>query len=152
MKRYQRSIVIDRPIDVVFDYFADMTHVAEWATEDFISVARDDGGPIRLGSRFSYVTRGAKAKSVFMWDVFDRPHELEFSGPRLRIGPGWVQGHGGYIFTSDSRATTVTAWLQPQLGGLLALMSPFARMRNVRVLVTQLARAKSLLEQHTGST
>jgi uncharacterized protein YndB with AHSA1/START domain len=146
MKKYQGSIQINRPIDVVFDYFADMTHVPEWAREDFVSVTREDRGQIRLGSHFAFVTRGAKARSVFTWDVFDKPQELEFSGPRMRIGLGWVQGNGGYIFRATPAGTIVTAWFHPRLGGLLSLVSPFARMRNVRLLGTQLARAKGLIE------
>jgi Polyketide cyclase / dehydrase and lipid transport len=147
MQRYQHTVTIARPVEAVFSYFADMTNVAQWATEDFVSVTREDSGPIRLGTNFGFVTRGAKARSVFVWDVFERPSELEFSGPRLRIGPGWVEGNGGYIFSSAPGGTTVTAWLQPRFGGLLALVGPLARMRNVKLLGTQLARARSLIER-----
>ena len=45
-----------------------------------------------------------------------------------------------------AEGTLVTAWYQPILGGLLALMSPFARMRNVRLLARQLDRAKAFIE------
>ncbi len=146
MKRYQREIFIARPMEVVFDYFADMTHTAEWAVEDFASVTREDRGPIRLGSYFAFVTRGTRARSAFVWDVFDKPHELEFSGDRLTVGPGWVTGSGGYVLWAVAGGTSVTAWFEPKLGGLLALVAPFARIRNIRLLGTQLARAKALIE------
>lgn len=146
MRKYEASILIKSPAEVVFDYFADMTHAADWMVEDFTSFTRDESSPIGLGSHFTFVTRGANATSVFTWDVFERPRELEFSGPRLRVGPGWVEGRGGYIFTVAPRGTQVSAWLQPKLGGLLALASPFARMRNLRLLPIQLARAKKLIE------
>jgi hypothetical protein len=42
--------------------------------------------------------------------------------------------------------TQLRAWFEPTLGGLLALLSPFARMRNVRLLGRQLERAKALIE------
>ena|ERR1051325_2154352 len=146
MKQYQSDVFITRPPEAVFDFFADMTHVAKWAPEDFVSVDREDQGPIRLGSRFRFVTKGANAVSVFTWRVFDRPRTLEFYGPRLDVGPGWVEGSGGYKFAPAAGGTIVTAWYKPTLGGFLALMSPFARMRNVRLLPRQLERAKSLLE------
>ena len=147
MKRYERSIDVARPPEAVFDYFADMTRFAEWATEDFVSVTRDFEGAIGKGSRFAYVTRGAGARSSFSWDTFDRPRELVFSGPRVDVGPGWVEGLGGYRFEPTAAGTRVTAWFEPTLGGFLRLMSPFARMRNSRLLERQLARAKAILER-----
>ena len=38
MKRYERSIKVVRPVEAVFDYFADMSHIPDWCTEDFVSV------------------------------------------------------------------------------------------------------------------
>lgn len=146
MKRYQCDVFIARPSERVFDFFADMTHISRWAPEDFVSVDREDAEPIREGSRFRFVTKGAKAVSVFTWTVFVRPRELRFFGPRLDVGPGWVEGSGGYTFATAPGGTVATAWYEPNLGGLLALMSPFARMRNVRLLPRQLARAKAMIE------
>jgi uncharacterized protein YndB with AHSA1/START domain len=147
MKRYERSIEVTRPPEAVFDYFADMSHLADWASEDFVSVKREGDGPNGKATRFAYVTRGARAESWFAWDVFERPRELVFSGPRVNVGPGWVEGLGGYRFDGTTSGTHVSIWLQPTLGGLLALMSPFARMRNIRVLQRQLLRVKDILER-----
>jgi uncharacterized protein YndB with AHSA1/START domain len=147
MRRYERSIDVRRPPEAVFDYFADMRHIPEWAAEDFVSVTRVNDGPIGRGTRFAYVTRGARAASWFAWDTFERPCELVFSGPRVNVGPGWVEGLGGYRFEPTADGTRASVWLQPTLGGLLALMSPVARMRNVRVLTHQLARVKDILER-----
>jgi len=151
MKRYQSDVFIARPPEIVFDFFADMTHVSRWAPEDFVSVEREDTGPIRAGSRFRFVTKGANAVSAFTWNVFNRPRELRFFGPRLDVGPGWVEGSGGYTFAPAPGGTMATAWYEPKLGGLLALMSPFARMRNVRLLPRQLDRAKAMIEAQTTS-
>jgi hypothetical protein len=146
MRRYERDVLVNRSLPVVFDFFADMTHIARWAPEDFISVTRLDEGPIELGSQFAFVTRGAQARSVFTWELFEPPRVLRFHGPRLNVGPGWVEGSGGYTFVESDGGTLVTAWYKPTLGGVLALMSPIARMRNVKLLRTQLARAKSMIE------
>jgi hypothetical protein len=124
-----------------------MSHLADWASEDFVSVKREGDGPISKGSRFAYVTRGARAESWFTWDVFERPSELAFSGPRVNVGPGWVEGLGGYRFDPTAIGTGASIWLEPKLGGFLALMSPFARMRNIRVLKRQLLRVKDILER-----
>jgi Polyketide cyclase / dehydrase and lipid transport len=149
MKRYQGEVVVACPPEVAFDYFADMAHMTEWAPEDFVSVRREGEGAIAQGTRFAYVTKGARAESYFAWDKLDRPKELVFSGPRVDVGPGWVEGLGGYTFASAPGGTLLRIWLEPTLGGLLALVSPFARMRNIRVLGHQLARAKELLARHS---
>jgi len=146
MKRYQREIVVDRDVAEVFDFFADMSRLGEWAPEDFVSVRRLDRQPIAIGTRFSYVTRGARVESTFGWTQLDRPNTLVFTGPPVDVGPGWVEGLGGYSFERTTGGTTVRAWFEPTLGGLLALMSPFARLRNIRLLGRQLARAKALIE------
>jgi hypothetical protein len=95
MKRCEREIAIARPLEEVFDFFADMSRVAEWAPEDFVSVERVDEGAIGAGTTFRYVTNGASAKSTFAWTTFRRPSELAFSGPRVDVGPGWVEALGG---------------------------------------------------------
>ena len=46
MKGYERSIKVVRPVEAVFDYFADMSHIPDWCTEDFVSVKREGDGPI----------------------------------------------------------------------------------------------------------
>jgi hypothetical protein len=94
---------------------------------------------------------GAHAKSRFAWDSFQRPSELAFSGPRVDVGPGWVEGRGGYTLRSNGGGTLVRAWLEPTLGGLPAIMSPFAWMRNVRILPRQFERAKQVIEATVGS-
>jgi hypothetical protein len=146
LKRYERSIEVQRPPDAVFDYFADMSHIATWKSEDFVSFKREGDEPIGKGSRFSYVTRGARAESWFAWDVFERPRELVFSGPRVNVGPGWVKGLGGYRCEPSAGGTRLSMWFEPTLGGVLALMSPIARMRNIGMLERQLVRVKAILE------
>lgn len=73
-------VVVRRPVDVVFDSFADMVRLLEWAPEDFVSVTRDTPDPIGLSSRFTCVMRRARAKSTFEWETFERPTRLVWSG------------------------------------------------------------------------
>ena len=147
---YQATVHIASPPEDVFDFFADMTRLPEWAPEDFISVALEGGTRIGKDSRFTFVTRGAKAQSTFVWESFERPRDLVFYGPRLDVGMGWVEGRGGYTFERVAGGTDATAWYQPRFGGLLRLMGPLARLRNARLLPGQLARAKSLIEAERG--
>ncbi len=142
------QVVVRRPVDVVFDFFADMTRLPEWAREDFDSVARDTPDPIGLSSRFTYVMKRARAKSTFEWQTFERPRRLVWSGPRIDIGPGWVEFWGEYMFETVEGGTQVHARFRPKLGGANRPLAPAIKIRNTLVLGRQLRRARDLMERH----
>ena len=86
--------------------------------------------------------------STFAWKTFERPTDLVLSGPRTSMsGPGWVEGLGGYTFAPAPGGTIVRAWFEPSSSvDFSRSMSPFARMRNRRLLRRQLDRAKTIIE------
>jgi len=139
-------VIVRRPVDVVFDFFADMTRLPEVAPEDFVSVARDTPDPIGPLSRFTYVMKRARAKSTYQWETFERPRRLVWSGPRADIGPGWVEFWGEYMFEPVEGGTQVTARFRPKLGGANRFLAPVIRIRNTLVLGRQLRRARDLME------
>lgn len=141
------QVIVRRPADVVFNFFADMVRLPEWAPEDFVSVARDTPDPIGLSSRFTYVMKRARAKSTFEWETFERPRRLVWSGPRVDIGPGWVEFWGEYMFETVDGGTQVTARFRPKLGGATRFLAPVIKIRNTLVLGRQLRRARDLIER-----
>ena len=141
------QVVVRRPVDVVFDLFADMVRLPDFAPEDFVSVARDTPDPIGLSSRFTYVMKRARAKSTFEGEAFERPRRLVWSGPRVDIGPGWVEFWGEYIFKTVEGGTQVTARFRPKLGGANRFLAPVIKIRNTLVLGRQLRRARDLIER-----
>ena len=74
------SVVIDAPVDVVFDYFADVTRHHEWNT----ALERTDllhGGSIGQGTRAVEVRRvfGREMRSPFVITRHQRrPHRQDF--------------------------------------------------------------------------
>ncbi len=140
------QVVVRRPVDVVFDFFADMARLPEWAGEDFVSVTRDTPDPIGLSSRFTYVMKRARAKSTYEWRTFERPRRLVWSGPRNDIGPGWVEFWGEYLFETVEGGTQVHARFRPKLGGANRLFTPVIKIRNTLVLGRQLRNARDLME------
>jgi hypothetical protein len=141
------QVVVRRPVDVVFDLFADMVRLPEYAPEDFVSVTRDTPDPIGLSSRFTCVMKRARAKSTFEWETFERPMRLVWSGPRVDIGPGWVEFWGEYIFGTVEGGTQVHARFRPTLGGANRFLVPVIKIRNTLVLGRQLRRARDLIER-----
>jgi hypothetical protein len=141
------QVIVRRPADVVFNFFADMVRLAEWAPEDFVSVARDTPDPIGLSSRFTYVMKRARAKSTFEWETFERPRRLVWSGQRVDIGPGWVEFWGEYMFETVEGGTQVHARFRPKLGGAIRFLALVVKIRNTLVLGRQLRRARDLMER-----
>ena len=141
-------VVVRRPVDVVFDFFADMARLPEVAPEDFVSVARDTPDPIGPLSRFTYVMKRARATSTYAWETFERPRRLVWSGPRVDIGPGWVEFWGEYRFETVEGGTLVRARFRPTLGGANRFLAPVIKIRNTLVLGRQLRRARDLMERH----
>ena len=140
-------VIVRRPADVVFNFFADMVRLPEWAREDFVSVARDTPDAIGLSSRFTYVMKQARAKSTFEWETFERPRRLVWSGPRTAVGPGWVEFSGEYVFETVEGGTQVRARFRPKLGGAIRSLAPVVKIRNTLVLGRQLRRARDLMER-----
>jgi hypothetical protein len=140
-------VMVRRPADVVFDFFSDMARLPEYAPEDFISVARDTPDPIGPSSRFTFLMRRARAKSTYVWETFERPRRLVWSGPRTDIGPGWVEFWGEYTFETVEGGTQVYARFRPKLGGANRFLAPAIKVRNTLVLGRQLRRARDLMER-----
>ena len=141
------QVIVRRPVDVVFDFFADMARVPEYAGEDFVSVVRDTPDPIGLSSRFTFVMKRARAKATFVWETFERPSRLVWSGPRTDIGPGWVEFWGEYMFETVEGGTQVHARFRPKFGGANRIFAPVIKIRNTLVLGRQLRRAGDLMER-----
>ena len=147
-----RHVIVRRPVDVVFDFFADMARLAEVAPEDFVSVVRDTPEPIGPQSRFTYLMKRARAKSTYQWETFERPRRLVWSGPRVDIGPGWVEFWGEYTFETVEGGTQVQARFRPNLGGANRFLAPAIKIRNTLVLGRQLRRARDLMERDARLT
>jgi len=141
-------VFVRRPVDVVFDFFADMARMAEVAPEDFVSVVRDTPDPIGPSSRFTYKMKRARAKSTYAWETFERPRRLVWSGPRTDVGPGWVEFWGEYVFEAVEGGTRILARFRPKLGGANRFLAPMIKLRNTLVLGRQLRRARDLIERH----
>ncbi len=142
------QVIVRRPADVVFNFFADMVRLPEWAPEDFVSVARDTPDPIGLSSRFTFVMKWPRVTSTFEWETFERPKRLVWSGSRVDIGPGWVEFWGEYMFDTVEGGTHVHARFRPKPGGAILFLAPVVKIRNTLVLGRQLRRARDLIERH----
>jgi uncharacterized membrane protein len=141
MPSSQRSVVINRPIDDVFDFFADPSNDSRWRTHvQEVSV----GGPVDVGSRIHQVVRGPGGRGVpadIEVTAYRPPHRYGF-----RVVAGPVRPTGEFRFSGEGETTTVLFSLEAQLSGLKKLLMSRAVQKSMDGEMRALDRAKGLLE------
>jgi hypothetical protein len=56
MKRWEKSITVNAPIDNVFAYVSDFSRHGEWSVHD-LQISREGSGPVGIGATFSTVAK-----------------------------------------------------------------------------------------------
>jgi uncharacterized membrane protein len=142
MPSAQRTIVINRPIDMVFGFFTDPANDRKWrsAVKEIQS-----NGPPEVGSRIRQVITGPGGRGVpadIQIIAYEPSERYAFA-----VVAGPVRPRGEFRFRStDADATEVTFQLVAEMGGLKnALMGKFVQ-RSVLGEVANLDRAKEVLE------
>jgi len=142
MSKIQRSIVIERPIDEVWDFVHDTTKDALWQTTLVESRLLTEG-PKRVGTRVQEVRR-------FMGVRLEMDLELtEFEPNRkssLKAVSGGIPLSGSYVLEPLDGATRLTETGELDAHGAFKLAEPvFARITS-RELEANLGHLKDLLE------
>ena len=125
MIQVEGSIVIDRPVEEVFDFVADERHEPQYNAQ-MGQVEQITDGPIGLGTRFraEMTGRGRPVEMVIEFTGYDRPRRLSSSTHMSSMDL-----HGTLTFEPAPSETRMSwSWkLQPR--GALRQMSPLvARM------------------------
>jgi len=69
MRTTEYSIEIDRPLDVVYDFSVDPSHMSEWLVDDKKQLFVDDG-PLAPGSRYRIQQgEGGNNRRTFVYEV-----------------------------------------------------------------------------------
>jgi uncharacterized protein YndB with AHSA1/START domain len=77
MARIDGEIVIDRPVDVVFDYVADQTNEPQYNPQ-MVRAQKITPGPVGVGTSFrsAVTSKGRTAEMLIEITGYDRPHRL----------------------------------------------------------------------------
>lgn len=121
MVRINDSLVIQRPVDVVFDYAADQRHEPSY-NPAMTRCEKVTTGPIGVGTRFdsSLHTRGGEVPMSSEVLAYNRPRAVT---TRTAM-PGAVVT-GTLSFTADSPTSTTMTWdWQMRPTGWLRLLAP----------------------------
>ena len=143
MPHAEGSIVINRPLEEVFDYVSNVDNFPEWAG-GAIEVHKDDTGPLREGYRFTVIVS-------LLGRRFENPYELTSYEPPRRYKH---RGTGGpipsqewtYTLQEAAGGTRLTRAVEGEPGGFFKLADPLIERFFKRQIKTDLETLKGLLE------
>jgi uncharacterized protein YndB with AHSA1/START domain len=142
MSHIEREIVIDRPVEEVFDFVADGRNEPRY-NPHMLRAEQVPDGPIGPGTQFrtEVTTNGRSMEMVYEIDAYERPQRLA-----ARTIKGAIDVLSTVTFASVPAGTRMRwAWeLEPR--GVLKLISPLIAPMMRRRLDTVLAKIKRLLE------
>lgn len=117
MIKIERSIFIDRPVPVVFDFMTDLSTIPQW-DRDVISAEWISEGPVRPGSTYRVVTGflGRTIELLVEITAWDPPY---LRGTKALSGPFPMESTTTRVAQGDG--TLVTETSQTELKGVFKL-------------------------------
>lgn len=143
MTKVERSIVIDRPVDEVWEFVHDPAKDPLWQTM-LVESEQIADGPMGVGTKVREVRHFLGLRVETAWEVTEYEPNRR-SGIESISGP--VPFRGGYVLEPVDGATKLTAAGALDGHGFFKLAEPiFARM-TARELEANLGHLKDLLEE-----
>jgi uncharacterized protein YndB with AHSA1/START domain len=142
MIKFSIETRIDRPVAEVFAYATDPEQLATWQTNT-VSAAREDGGPLGLGSRLREVHRAPGGKELeSVVEVSEYEPDRTFA---LRVVEG-TPVHARMTFEPTERGTLMRFAAHGKLTGAMRLAQPLLQRVLKRQFASQCATLKCVLE------
>jgi ligand-binding SRPBCC domain-containing protein len=140
--QFQHELVIERPIEEVFDYLADARHLPEWQTS-VVSAKPEAEGPLADGSRFRETRSmmGRRMESTLEVVAYARPTRFcvrTVTGPMPYEVRHELEARGG--------ATHILFQLEGEPQGVMRLAGGMAVRAARRQAQADFARLKAVLE------
>lgn len=138
-KRVEGEIVINRPVDEVFDFVADQSNEPRYNPK-MRHAEKISDGPISVGTRFraETVSTGRTVEMVIEFTGFERPRRIEET-----VHMSSMDLQGGLTFDPVAGGTRMRwSWDLKPLGGLRLMGPMITRMgrRSERTIWTSLKR------------
>jgi uncharacterized protein YndB with AHSA1/START domain len=141
MSSAQRTIVIDRPPNQVFSFFADPANDRTWRPH-VKEIAAE--GPPGVGSRIHQVVEGPGGRGIaadIEITAYEPPSRYAFT-----VVAGPARPKGDFRFAAAGEGTEVRFSLNAELGGLKKLFMSGPVQRSMDGEMAALDKAKALLE------
>ena len=142
MVHYNTSILINRPVDQVFDFMTQIDNNEELA-EDVVASWKLTDGPVGLGTQMTERVRVGLAQADLTWEItaFELNSLCTYEGD-TSIG----RTKTSYLFDETGGRSRVTADVYIQLSGLYRIVKPIVKYFHARNRKRYLATIKKKLE------
>ena len=142
MFKFEKSILINRPQQEVFDFVMNLENDPKWQGS-IESVEQTSNGKIGAGSTWRYFTKflGRKAETEIQLTSYDPPN-----GASVKTVNGPVPFENTYKFESNGNGTQMTISGQAEIGGFFKLAEGLAGKQLEKQMEADAAALKTLLE------
>ena len=130
MPLVNKTVVLPRKPEEVFDYLADFSTTEEW-DPGIISATRVGSDPIGVGSKFDLISEFMGRQIAVPYEIteYDRPNRFVIVGENQRFkGIDTItvsaEGDGARVdYTADFRMKGIAKLFEPFLGGVFEKLS-----------------------------
>lgn len=147
MVRVEHEVVVNRPVEEVFDYLTNIEALGEWQSS-VVDARRVTDGPVRIGTRF------IESRHVMGRSIESTVEVAEHAVPdrfTVRVLDGPVRFTVTHVFERLDGSTRLTVHAEGEPHGLAArLAGPMIAQRAKREFETDFDRLKQLLESRDG--
>ena len=142
MFKFEKSIMIDRPQQEVFEFVMNLENDSKWQGT-IVSVKQISDGPIGVGSTFRYETKflGRKSETEIQLTSYDPPN-----GASVKAVNGPVPFENTYKFESRGDRTQMTFSGQAEIGGFFKMAEGLVGKQLEKQMDSDGAALKKLLE------
>jgi carbon monoxide dehydrogenase subunit G len=129
MDNLEATVLVDRPIEQVFDFLVDGENDRKFSPR-VLEIKKVTDGPIRVGTVYASTVKdaGIKTEREFELDVVERPTRIRWH--ELSTAPVTVP-EGGYDLVEEGTGTRVTLFNELEGQGVGKLLKGFA-LRSAR--------------------
>jgi uncharacterized membrane protein len=142
MLQVNSNILINRPLQQVFDFISDFENAPKWQT-GVVTSHKVTAGPVRVGTRFEEDVRLVlwKIKSACIITEVEPGRSFSFSA-----GSRQIDYQGRFTFEPVGESTRVTIEARGWMKGTWRLLEPLFTMDAKNSVKKELARARKALE------
>ena len=144
MEPLTKSVVIQRPIEEVFELTTCLVRCAVWQTL-IVETEKETPGPVGVGTRYKHKAKylGVTMETHPVITVWEPPYRMEYESMTSA-----ATYHAAYVFEPEGDATRFTATLSADTSGIvLRVTEPFMRASLMRQFESDLEVLMHLLEE-----
>jgi uncharacterized protein YndB with AHSA1/START domain len=145
------SVVINKPVEVVWAYLDDHSHDTEWRRPSLKKLEQVGDGPARVGTRYEGVSGVGPINAQYVNELteYDPPHKLAW---KAISSAGWLIGaSGSYTLDEENGRTRFTHEITIQPNSFAGkLLMPLFRASGVGLVMPIIKQLKQALEKQPG--